>query len=1047
MPSFNLTGNIRAMRSIIGFFLKQSLFSHLATFIVLLVGAISLFTIRKDLFPQVSFDTTIVSTIYPGASPEQVEKLITNPIEQALREVDGIKKVQSNSLDSRSTVIIVLDPDARNPDKTNQDIQSVINRVQDLPEDADEPTVTVLESGQSPVIELAFYSDKLSEVELRELSRRYADEISLVTGVAKVTKNAWRRIEWVVSVDQKKLTAAHLSLTDVVQSLKTQNIQLPAGDMLVKNNTEISIKTDGEVKNKEDIENIYIRSNFEGYGVKIKDIASVELKLEKPSVLYRSNGKQSFSMIISKKSKADALKVVDQIRNYMKTVENKLPEGVSYVLYNDFTVYLSNRLSILGSNMVIGLFLVVCVLAFFFPIRVAIVVALGIPFSMLGGILVLEKMGFSINLVSLIGLIIVSGMLVDDAIVVVENIFRRYEQGGDLNIAIYEGTTEVIPAVTASVLTTVAAFSPMLFMTGIFGKFIFEIPVMVITPLVISLFEAFIIAPAHFKDIVGVKAKTTLTELKQTDAKQHWYNRMLPKYQRLISWTVDNKYKTFAIFASLIITTGLVSTKMNFILFPPDGIYTFFLRLDGKPGATIQDMKKIVEKIEPFIAQIDKTELNDFITSIGLQQNDPNDPLTKRAPHYVQFRINLTPEGTRKRKVDEVVEDLRERLPKEIEGIEKIKFEIAKGGPPQGRPISINVLGDDFKILREIAAEIKVKLTKIDGVIDIEDSEVVGKKEIQVVPNRQALSNVGLSTTDVAQTLRAAFAGLEATSIRTIDEEINVRVKLKEEVADENRQLSNIFVSNRTGGLVALDRVVSYQESSSHLIIQHEKFERLLNVSAQVDLSKTTAIKATQEFAKSIEDLSKKYPNYKIVFGGESEDTEESMKSLFRAFGFAFLMIFTILILTFGSLLQPILVVFAIPLGFVGTVWALILHGKPLSFMAMLGIIALAGVIVNNSIVYIDFFNSLKSKMPLREALITAATTRLRPIILTSLTTVLGLLPTAYGIGGSDGFVKSLALSLGWGLALGSLLTVLVFPALLAIVETWQSKILKRIKF
>lgn len=1034
------------MRSIIGFFLKQSLFSNLATFLVFLIGGISLFSIRKDLFPQVSFDTTVVVTIYPGASPEQVEKLVTNPIEQALREVDGVKKVQSNSLDSRSTIIVILDPDSRDIDKTNQDIRSVVDRVQDLPADAEDPVVTVLESGQTPIIELSLNSDQISEIELRELARNLADDISVVPGVAKVTKNAWRRLEWVVNVDQKKLNAAFLSLTDVVQALKSQNIQLPAGDMIVKDGSEISIKTDGEVTNKTDIENLFIRSNFEGYGVQIKDIAVVEQKLEKPTILYRSNGKQSFSMIISKKTKADAIEVVDAIKEYMSAYSLKLPSGVNYVLYNDFTVYLRNRLSILGGNMMIGLLLVVGVLALFFPVRVALVVALGIPFSMLGGILVLSKLGFSINLISLIGLIIVSGMLVDDAIVVVENIFRRYELGDDVNTAILEGTTEVIPAVTASVLTTVAAFSPMLFMSGIFGKFIFEIPVMVIIPLLISLFEAFIIAPVHFKDIVGERARYALNAIKSNTQKKHWYDRLLPVYKNIIGWTVDHKYKTLSLFFVLIFITGIAVTRMNFILFPPDGIYTFFLRLDGKPGATLNEMKKIAEKIEPFISQLDKSELQDYITTVGLQQNDPNDPLTKRAPHYVQFRINLTPEGTRKRIVDEVVEDLRGRIPTTIEGIDKISFEIAKGGPPQGRPISINILGDDFEVLKNISNEIKLRLEKIEGVIDIEDSEVIGKQEIRVIPDRRALSNVGLSTNEVAQTIRAAFAGLEATSIRTMDEEINVRVKLNEEIEDQTRQLNNINISTRTGGLVPLDRLVKFENNPSRLIIQHEKFERRLNVSAQVDLTKTTAIKATKEFTKNLDELSKKFPGYKIIFGGESEDTEESMKSLFRAFGIAFLMIFAILILTFGSILQPILVAFAIPLGFVGTIWALILHGKPLSFMSMLGLIALAGVIVNNAIVYIDFFNSLKPKLPLREALISAASTRLRPIILTSLTTVLGLFPTAYGIGGSDGFVKSLALALGWGLVIGSLLTVIVFPALLAIVESWQSRLLRLLR-
>lgn len=1026
------------MKRLISFFLRQSLFGNLFTGIVLIVGIMSLFLIRKDLFPQVSFDTTLITVIYPGASPEQVEKLIINPIEQALREVDGVKKIQSTAIDSRANVTVILDPDSRNIDKTNDDIQRAVDRIEDLPDEVDKPIVTVLESGQTPIIELTLFSKSLSDIELRDTAKLVADELSLVSGVAKVIKTAWRKKEWLVAVDQNKLRDNHVSLTDVINSLGAQNIQLPAGDLVLPDGREKSVKTDGEFKSKEDIENTVVRSNFEGFGVKIKDIATVGYNLEKPTLLYRTNGEASVSLIISKKERADALKVVNAVTERMSQLKERLPKEVEYRFINDFTEYLRNRLGTLSGNMLMGIFLVMLILALFFPWRVAAVVAIGIPFSMLAAIAILYKLGFSINLISLIGLIIVSGMLVDDAIVVVENVFRLYQEGMDLDDAILLGVTEVIPAVTASVLTTIAAFSPMMFMTGIFGKFIFEIPVMVIIPLLVSLFEAFLIAPGHFKDIVGSHIKSEIKKLEEIEKKEHWYDRVLPYYKNIITWTVEHKLKTLSAFFALIIVTGIAASRMNFILFPPDGIYSFFIRVDGEPGATLEEMQALTSKIEPYIKQIPKDELRDYVTQLGIQQNDPNDPLSKRASHYAQIRVNLTPENERTRRVNDIVEELRQKTP-QPEGAKKMQFEIAKGGPPQGRPISVNLMGDDFTVLRKLADEIKLKLKDINGVSDIEDSEVVGKNEIRVIPDVKALGSVGLTVRDVSMTLRAAFAGVEATSTRTLDEEINIRVQLKPTKKDSQQQLSDIDVGTRTGNLIPLEKIVRFEEAPSRLAIQHEKFKRIINVSAQVDLTKTTAIKANKELQTKIGDLFKSYPEYKIDFGGENEDTQESMMSLMRSFSVAGLLILAILILTFGSFIQPILVLAAIPLGFIGTIWALILHGKPLSFMSMLGLIALAGVIVNNAIVYIDFFNSLKSKMPLKQALVEAASTRLRPIILTSVTTVLGLFPTAYGIGGSDGFVMTLALALGWGLAIGSLLTVLFFPAMLGTVETLRN--------
>jgi multidrug efflux pump subunit AcrB len=457
--------------------------------------------------------------------------------------------------------------------------------------------------------------------------------------------------------------------------------------------------------------------------------------------------------------------------------------------------------------------------------------------------------------------------------------------------------------------------------------------------------------------------------------------------------------------------------------------------VDGQPGATLKEMTEIMSQIEPEIESLPPNELKDYTTAVGIQQEEPNDPFTKRAPHYAQIIVNLTPEGDRERSVEEVLAALREKI-KKPEGAEKIAFSMAQGGPPQGKPISINIFGEDFTILRKIADQVKEVIKSVEGTQDIEDSEVIGKREIKVIPDTDRVRQLGLSNLEIATTVRAAFAGVVASSVRNLEEETDIRVMLEPPQANAIQQLEDLKVGTTDGKLVPLNRLAKFEEGSSRLIVQHEKYKRVMGVSAQVDLEKTTAMAATAQIQEKIKDMFKEHPQYEVAFGGENEDTEESMKSLGKAFIVAAILIFMILVLTFQSFLQPVLVLLALPLGFIGVVFALLIHGRPLSFMAMLGIIALAGVIVNNAIVYIDFFNTRRKEgMELEEALVDAATTRLRPIILTSLTTVLGLMPTAYGIGGSDGFVMALALALGWGLMLGSTLTVVLFPALLRIVE------------
>ncbi|MCB0357097.1 MAG: efflux RND transporter permease subunit, partial [Bdellovibrionales bacterium] len=449
-------------------------------------------------------------------------------------------------------------------------------------------------------------------------------------------------------------------------------------------------------------------------------------------------------------------------------------------------------------------------------------------------------------------------------------------------------------------------------------------------------------------------------------------------------------------------------------------------------------------------ATIPKEEMLDVVTSIGIIQQDMMDPLTLRGSHVANIRVTLTAQSARDRSAEEIIEFLRPQIDKP-ENVKKISYELVQQGPPQGRPISINIKGEDFVVLQEMANEFKQELKKIEAVKDIRDSYQMGKTEWQVLPKNNEAS-YGLTFLNIAETVRAAFDGIVASSVRALDEEIDIRVKLKKQEGAIEEQLQAIKVGNNQGNLVNLPAVAKFVPKKSLNSISHSNFKRMINVSAGLDTEKASALAINESIKPILKRITERVPGYNFASSGEDKDTQESMKSLLVAFIFAACIIFSLLIMTFRSLLQPILILSSIPLGFIGVIWAMFIHGRPFSFMAMLGVIALAGVIVNNAIVFTDFVNRQRLMgRNLDDSIVDSATTRLRPILLTTVTTICGLLPTAYGdklrlifgFGGGDPFVIPIALALGWGLAFGSTMTGLFFPAFIRILDDVQLSLRK----
>jgi multidrug efflux pump subunit AcrB len=1056
--------------SFVEYFLSKSLFVNLLTFLILLVGGFTAANMNREAFPNINFDIVTVTTIYIGAAPADVEKLVTKPLESAIKEVDGVKEFRSASLENRSGIVITIDPNVKNSQKVVDEIKSAIDRVQDLPKDVDDPIVTEITTARQPVIEVHLTSvmkdgkPLLSAKELRDQAKILEDKLKNLPSVARITKRGWRDREMKVDLLPDRMNALSISSTQVVNSLRARNINFPGGN-ISENAREIIVRTVGEFDSAEEIENVFVRSNDAGRSVRIKDIARVSEGFEDSDYLDKSNGETAIALTIIKREKSDAIVVVDESKKVVQEFIESTNGTVKFAFVNDLSKFIRRRLGVLTSNAMSGLLLVTASLFVFLGWRMALMTALGIPISIAMTFIAMSYFGMTLNLISMLGLIIVVGILVDDAIIICENVYRHLEMGEEPFEAALRGTSEVLAPVLATVTTTIAAFGPMLFMTGIFGKFIYSIPMVVILSLSSSLFEAFFMLPSHLYDIS--KANDLKGEVKD---ESHWFlNFKKNNYLPLLSFALKHKLiMTSSLLGLFVFSLVLQGMFGKFKLFP-GAIETFQIRVHASTGLTLEETDRYIQSIENVLKTLPSTELENFISRIGIIQKDPNDPFTKRGKNYAQILVYLTPEDSRDRSTEKVIEYIRhntkymlndkalllleEKITKEastrksseeiqtvpilpqfknLEGkLVNLEFEKLAGGPPVGKPVAIEIKGDDFDTLQKIGNEYREVLNKIPGVVDIGDDFNEGKDEIRITVNESLSSFAGVSVQSLSLAINTALQGAVSTKIKRADEEVDVRVRFPEEYRTSLSHLDKVYVNNLVGNMIPVSRLTNSSRSPGRASINHLDGKRLLTVTANIDETLTTSRKVNTDTKALGEKIILKYPGYTVRFSGENKDTEESMASLGRAFGVGLIIIYMILASLFKSLTQPFIVMSAIPFAVIGVIFAFLLHNQPLSFLSFLGIIGLAGVVVNDSIVLVDCANQLKMdnpKITTYDLLMETGSIRLRAVILTTVTTVLGLLPTAYGIGGKDPFLVPMALAFGWGLAFATFITLIMVP-------------------
>ena len=1006
------------------FFAERHLLAYIITLLAILLGLSSLLTIKRDAFPSVEFGELLVTTTYPGASPEDVELSVTNKIEKELKEVTGIKRYLSWSMENLSSIHIVVDPDVEDEDKVVRDIREAVSRVTDLPAEVTEsPLVTELSTQSFPMIEVGLAGD-LPYGELREVARLFEKKLENVTGVARVERYGYQAREVQIEVNPDSLEEKEVSLVEVVRAIQMRNIRATGG-AFESYTSEKNIVTLAQFRDPRAVGDVIVRTTFDGPSVKVRDLALINDGFEEAAVLSRVNGEKAISFVAFKSETADIIRTVDAIREMVAQERALLPDGVRVMISNDESKYVKDRLAIVRNNGVIGLALVMLVLALFLNVRIAFWVALGIPVAILGTIFMLPMFGSFLDSITMTAMVLVLGIIVDDAIIISESIYRQHERGLSPVDAAVAGVHDVFKPVLTTIFTTFIAFAPMFFMPGMLGKFVYVIPLVVTLALVISLVESTLALPAHIA--AGMKP----------NGRPSWKQRVADKvrqgYETLLNRLLRWRYLLVVVFFSVLAGAMTYAVKyMDFVLFPSSTAERFMVLIETPVGSSLQATSDKAREVENIVSSLERGELASFVTRIGTFGDIGSSERENNAAVFV----SLTPYAERERTADEIVETLRQQTD-QLTGVDRIFYVIDSGGPPVGRPIMVRVVGADDAMRRRLADDIYAFLQTLPGTKDIDRGDKAGKAQVEIKFNYDKLARVGITVADVARNVRIAYDGEVVTSVRYGDEDVDFRVIFSEQVRKSPASLAQLSLPNRNGYLTPLGEVADFVSAPGPSTFHHYKGDRAITLSGDVDQAVTTPLLVSQQLLARF-DVEHDYPGMRLEIGGEAEESQQSLNDLFVILGIAAVGIYFLLILLFNSIWQPLLVMMAIPFGMIGVIIGFSVHDEALGFLGMIGVIGLAGVVVNDSLVLVAHVNELRKRHPaqsLRQLVAQGTANRLRAVVLTTVSTVAGLLPLAYGIGGTDPYMGPMALALGWGLLFATPLTLLLIPSLYLVGE------------
>ncbi|WP_108811287.1 efflux RND transporter permease subunit [Sphingorhabdus sp. Alg231-15] len=1048
---------VMEQRGVVAFMARNGVAANLLMLFFLIAGIASFGTIVQEVFPENSLDTVQVSVAYPGATPDEVEESIVQKIEEAVEAVDGVKKVTASANEGSGSVSVQLEL-GTDIDRALDDVKAEIDQIQTFPDEAEEPDVRELTTRQS-VVRIAIFGD-VSENALKEVAYRLEDSLAALDEVSFVDTSSIRDYELSIEVPQNTLQALGLSLNDISRTVAASSLDSPAGS-IDTDNEEVRVRTIGQNYDQQNFEDIVLVSNQDGALIRLGQVADVKDGFEDSDLISLYNGKPVAFVEVFRTSDERVLDVAEAVRLYLEEdFKSTLPEGVSYAIWSDDSELLDDRLSLLLKNAAIGLVLVLLALTLFLDIRLAAWTAVGIGVTFVGAIFLLDLAGSSINMFSLFGFILALGLVVDDAIVVGENVYAQRESGRTGLGASVSGARRVTMPVIFAVLTTIAAFSSIFAVGGVIGKLIADIPLVVVCVLILSLIESLLILPNHLSHLPPPGAPHTNPITLFFERVQGKVNEY---YQAFVDGPLDRALH-FAIRMPFVILAGAVALLIVFGSLIPAGIIKvgFFpsveadvvtASLEMPAGSTIEQTEKIALLIEEGGRKAfadyqsgrpedEESPLRGIFTRIGQAAPsggpEPNGGNTSSSLASVQF--SFIPGDQRDLEAKAFENAWREEVGLIVEARSLV---FASELISVGAPVNVQLSDPDPAIVEAAADKLMVELNRFAGLFDIETDQDAGLQEIQLRLKPEART-LGVTLQDVASQVRAAFFGSEALRVQRGREDVRVYIRLPEaernSVADVER-----FRVRVPGGEVALGTLAEVSFGQAPSIIRRTDGRRVTTVTADLDDEVVTG----EEIANALNNdimprLQADYPQLLYTMGGEQEEQAESFDAFFPALTFSFLAIYALLAIPFRSYLQPLIIMAVIPFGIIGALIGHMLLDIQLVILSVFGITALAGVIINGSLVMIDFINeNLRDGMPIEDAIMKGAKSRFRPIMLTSLTTFLGVAPITFETSLQAQFLVPMAASLGFGVLFGTVILQLLIPAL-AVLEFRGKQRVKR---
>lgn len=1034
----------------LAWFARNSVAANVLMVILVVGGIMNLFTIKQEVFPGFNLDFVMVQMVYPGAGPEEVERGAVLVVEEAVRGADGVKRVSSTSREGFGVVSIELKR-GEDADKRLSEVKAAVDRITSFPENMERPNI-FSPSSQWEVISLIIHGGN-SEKALRAIAADTKEKLLRDKRVSKVDFGGARDFEISIEISQENLRRYRVTLDQIANIVRNSAIELPGGSIKTESG-EVLIRTTERRLTGPEFEEIVVISKPDGTTVTIGDIATVNDGFQDLDELVRYNGELAIMMRVFRVGEEKPIDVADAVKDVMAETKEALPPGIQMDSWMDMSEMYKQRMDLLSRNALMGLALVILVLGLFLDMRLAFWVTLGIPISFMGAFLFLPSTDVSLNMISLFAFIQVLGMVVDDAIVVGEAAYVRRQQGMKPLAAAIAGVREVAVPVCFAIITTIVMYIPMLMLPGVMGKFMRVIPVVVITVLLLSLVESLLILPAHLAHAGSDTGGGIFGWIaKKQQAFSHRFERLIAKwYLPFVKLAVKHRYMTISVaFATLIGSCGLLAGGRIRQIDMPDIDGDVIVCAAKLPYGTSYDRAR---KIEETLLHAAQEVMDDHggkeIVAAGVfsqigrhaltaKQDMSGGSVFNRGAHLIEVAVYLTKPDVRTIQAGAFSREWRHAL-RDTVGLESLSFNFGMG-PGSGPAIYLNLSHPNYETLKVAAADFAERLEGFDGTYDINDGVETGKEQLDFELTAAARSQ-GVTEGMLATQLRAGFFGSEAVRQQRDRDEVRTYVRLPKSERESEYNIEEFMIRTPSGGEIPLSLAATRKRNTAFTQISRENGLRILSVTTMVDAGAADPKEVNAKVMKEVvPELMELYPGLTFETAGSEKEMADANGGLIRGFLMALLGVFALLAVAFRSYMQPLLIMLAIPFGAVGALWGHYLLGHDFSMMSMMGVVALSGVVVNDSLILIVAINENRKKgMSLIDAIAYGGQRRFRPILLTSLTTFFGLMPMLLETEAQAQFLAPMAISLGFGVMAATAITLVIVPVAYHILEDMKSR-------